>query len=121
MERLNSVQLCTSTHFYQTALCTYMQAPYCHVIIVVTAFLHGVVSERISVLLSDLQPLECRIFSSQTEEMHAQLLPVSEGEGLGERDLDYSLEGYSHFGEFQALMRKWINREVIHLLHAARL
>ena len=47
------------------------------------------------------------MFCSQPEEMHAQLLPMEEGEGL-----DYGLEGYSHYGEFQALMRKWINREV---------
>ena len=75
--------------------------------IVVSDFLHGVTSKRISELLSGLQPLECHIFCSQSEEMHAQLIPMTEGEGL-----DYSLEGYSHFGEFQALMRKWINREV---------
>ena len=47
------------------------------------------------------------MFCSQSEEMHAQLLPMAEEEGVG-----YSLEGYSHYGEFQALMRKWINREV---------
>ena len=81
-------------------------------IVVVSTFLHGLVNKKISGLLSDLQPLECHVFSSQTEEMHAQLIPVSEGEGLGKTGLDYGLEGYSHFGEFQALMRKWINREV---------
>ena len=85
-----------------------MQAPYCHVVVIVTEFLHGVVSNRISRLLSDLQPLECQVFCSQSEEMHAQLVPMGEGEGL-----DYTLGGYSHFGEFQALMRKWINREVL--------
>ncbi len=88
------------------------QAPYCHVIIVLTSFLHGSISERISKLLSDLQPLECHVFCSQSEIMHAQLIPVSEGAGLEGGDTDYGLEGYSHFGEFQALMRKWINREV---------
>lgn len=76
-------------------------------VIVVSDFLHGSVSQQISQLLSDLQPLECHVFCSQSEEMHAQLIPMSEGEGL-----DYSLGGYSHFGEFQALMRKWISREV---------
>ena len=76
-------------------------------VIVVCSFLHGSISERISSLLSDLQPLECHVMCSQSEEMHAQLIPMSEGEGL-----DYGLEGYSHFGEFQGLMRKWINREV---------
>jgi hypothetical protein len=74
----------------------------------VSTFLHGAVSERVSAVLSDLQPLECHLFCSQSEEMHAQLIPVSGGDGL-----DYSLDGYSHFGEFQALMRKWIDREVM--------
>ena len=78
-------------------------------VIVVSSFLHGTISKRISSLLSDLQPLECHVFCSQTEEMHAQLIPVTEG---NQEELDHALEGYSHFGEFQALMRKWINREV---------
>ena len=62
-------------------------------------------------LLSDLQPLECHIFCSQPEEMHAQLLPISREMELG-NDTGCGFDGYSHFGEFQALMRKWINREV---------
>ena len=46
--------------------------------------------------------------------MHAQLLPVSDdvSVGGGEDRQDHGLGDYSHFGEFQALMRKWINREV---------
>lgn len=85
------------------------QAPYCHVVIVISSFLHGSISKRISSLLSELQPLECHVFCSQTEEMHAQLIPMTEGAQEGH---NYAPEGYSHFGEFQALMRKWINREV---------
>ena len=80
-------------------------------IIIVSSFLHGPISERIAKILSDLQPLECHVFTSQSEEMHAQLIPMLEGEVLG-NESGQGLESYSHFGEFQALMRKWINREV---------
>ncbi len=46
--------------------------------------------------------------------MHAELLPVGSGgrEGGGGDVEQHGLQGYSHFGEFQALMRKWINRDV---------
>ena len=83
------------------------QAPYCHVVVVVTTFLHGRCSERLSSLLSELQPLQCHAFCSQPEGMHAELVPMP-GEGAGQD----KGEGYSYYGEFQALMRKWINREV---------
>ena len=78
--------------------------------IVVTSFLHGRTSERIARLLSDLQPLECHVFCSQSEEMHSELIPMpneEEGEGQG-----VGLGAYSHYGEFQALLKKWTNREV---------
>ena len=77
--------------------------------IVVTSFLHGRTSKRISLLLSDLQPLECHVFCSQSEEMHSELIPMpSEEEGAGPG----APAGYSHYGEFQALLKKWTNREV---------
>lgn len=79
-------------------------------VIVVTSFLHGKIAERISRLLSDLQPLECHVFCSVSETMHAEALPVVGGEEAGGPGDQYN--GYSHYGEFQALMRKWINREV---------
>lgn len=81
-------------------------APYCHVVMVVTSFLHGKIAERIAHLLSDLQPLECHVFCSVSEGMHAEAFPVV-GKGAEEDPLN----GYSHYGEFQALMRKWISRE----------
>eukprot|EP00731_Ephydatia_muelleri_P024916 Em0016g1187a len=83
-------------------------APYCHVVIVVTSFLHGKIAERISRLLSDLQPLECHVFCSVSEGMHGEAFPVADSREPGEAPLS---AGYSHYGEFQALMRKWINRE----------
>ena len=62
-------------------------------------------AEAIAALLSDLQPLECHVFCSLSEAMHEEYVPLGEaGEGGEER--------YSHYGEFQALIRKWINREV---------
>ena len=77
--------------------------------IVVSSFLHGRTSEKIARLLSDLQPLECHVFTSQSEEMHSELVPMPREEevegGAGDG-------GYSHFGEFQALLKKWTNREV---------
>lgn len=79
--------------------------------IVVTSFLHGRTSERISGLLSDLQPLECHVFCSQSEEMHSELIPMPSGEEEG-AELG-GAAGYSHYGEFQALLKKWMNREVI--------
>lgn len=78
-------------------------------VIVVTSFLHGKIAERISRLLSDLQPLECHVFCSVSEGMHAEAIPVGGKEAEEPGD---PLNGYSHYGEFQALMRKWINREV---------
>lgn len=91
----------------------FLQAPYCHVVIIVSSFLHGNTSQRISALLSDLQPLECQVFSSQSEDMHAELLPMAAGISAGrQQQQQHGLEGYSHYGEFQALMRKWISREV---------
>lgn len=91
-----------------------LQAPYCHVVLVVTAFLHGRCGQKISQLLSDLQPLECHVFCSQPEAMHSQWVPMPGGEGGEEEDT------YSHYGEFQALMRKWINREVSLILDCPR-
>ena len=64
----------------------------------------GPCAERISHLLTDLQPLVVHLFCSVSEELHTELVPVAE-EGEDGR-------GYSHYGEFQALMRKWIDREV---------
>ena len=90
--------------------CCCMQAPYCHVVLVVTSFLTGRCSVRISRLLSDLQPLECHVFCSQPEIMHSQWVPMPGGEE--EEEEEGSFGTYSHYGEFQALMRKWINREV---------
>ena len=93
----------------------FWQAPYCHVVIVVTSFLHGRTSERISQLLSDLQPLECHVFCSQSEEMHSELIPMpseEEEEELGAGLGSATASGYSHYGEFQALLKKWTNREV---------
>ena len=87
------------------------QAPYCHVVIVVTSFLHGRTSERISQLLSELQPLECHVFCSQSEEMHSELIPMSGEIEVGGVEGVVTTE-YSHYGEFQALLRKWTNREV---------
>ena len=51
------------------------------------------------------------MFCSQSEEMHSELIPMpsegeEEGAGLGDA------AGYSHYGEFQALLKKWTNREV---------
>ena len=50
------------------------------------------------------------MFCSQSEEMHSELIPMPSGEeewaGLG------GMAGYSHYGEFQALLKKWTNREV---------
>ena len=105
----------TYTHMH-THICTHVwlhmcthayQAPYCHVVIVVTSLLRGSCSEKVAGLLSSLQPLECHLFCSRSEAMHEEAVPLGgmEGEGEGEG-------GYSHYGEFQALMRKWINREV---------
>ena len=80
-------------------------------VIVVTSFLHGRTSEKISQLLTDLQPLECHVFCSQSEEMHSELIPMpGEIEGGGVEGV--ATTGYSHYGEFQALLRKWTNREV---------
>lgn len=87
-----------------------MQAPYCHLVLVVTSFLTGQCSARISRLLSDLQPLECHVFCSQPEIMHSQWVPMPGGEE--EQEEEGSVGTFSHYGEFQALMRKWINREV---------
>ena len=81
-----------------------LQAPYCHVVIVVTTPLLGTCAERISSLLTDLQPLFVHLFCTVSEALHAELVPVGGEEG--------SEGGYSHYGEFQGLMRKWINREV---------
>ena len=96
--------------------CCYMQAPYCHVVLVVTSFLTGRCSVRISRLLSDLQPLECHVFCSQPEIMHSQWVPMPGGE---EEEKEGSFGTYSHYGEFQALMRKWINREVSAYLYTS--
>ena len=81
------------------------KAPYCHVVIVVSSPLLGACAERVASLLTELQPLESHLFCSVSEALHAELVPVDE-EGGGEGG------SYSHYGEFQALMRKWINREV---------
>ena len=78
--------------------------------IVVTSFLHGCTLEKMSQLLSDLQPLECHMFCSQSEEMHSELIPMPSGEEEG-AELG-GVAGYSHYGEFQALLKKWTNREV---------
>lgn len=45
------------------------QAPYCHVVVVVSSFLHGLTSQQVSGLLSDLQPLECHVYCSQSEDI----------------------------------------------------
>ena len=97
--------------------CCYMQAPYCHVVLVVTSFLTGRCSVRISRLLSDLQPLECHVFCSQPEIMHSQWVPMPGGQE--EEEEEGSFGTYSHYGEFQALMRKWINREVSAYLYTS--
>ncbi len=88
-------------------------------VIVVTSFLHGRCSERIAALLSSLQPLECHVFTSLPEAVHAEWIPMPGGErgrggGWGSEGEEEEGEGerYSHYGEFQALMRKWISREV---------
>ena len=112
---------------YLVANWLYIQAPYCHVVIVVTEFLHGACSEAIAQLLSSLRPLECHVFCGVAESLHAEWIPMPAaptsslvgggrgggGEGgreLGEREEE---EGqYSHYGEFQALMKKWMDREV---------
>ena len=73
---------------------------------VVTSPLLGACAERVAALLTELQPLECHLFCSVSEELHAELVPVEEG-------------GYSHYGEFQALMRKWISREVVFMYHTS--
>ena len=78
----------------------FSQAPYSRVVIIVTTPLIGRCAERIASLLSDLQPLECHVFCSESEAIHNEHIPMA-----GE-------EEYSHYGEFQALMKKWINREV---------
>lgn len=97
--------MCSVTHIVVSP-----QAPYCHVVIVVTSFLYGKIAERISRLLSDLQPLECHVFCSVSEGMHEEAFPVADTrDPAGEGPLNAE---YSHYGEFQALMRKWINREV---------
>ena len=105
------------------------QAPFCHVVIVVTRFLHGTCSEAISRLLLSLQPLECHVFCGLSEPLHAEWIPIqplsgvtATGQGEEEkkkkREEEEEEEGeegeglFSHFGEFQALMKKWINREV---------
>ena len=102
----------------------YIQAPYCHVVIVVTEFLHGACSEAIAQLLSSLRPLECHVFCGVAESLHAEWIPmpaaptsylVGGGGGEGERELGEREEEeghYSHYGEFQALMKKWMDREV---------
>ncbi len=99
------------------------QAPYCHVVIVVTTFLHGRCSERIADLLSSLQPLECHVFTSLHEAIHAEWIPMPGGErrqgGGWSSEGEDEEEQYSHYGEFQALMRKWISREVGHRVGVA--
>lgn len=47
--------------------------------------------------------------------MHSELIPMpneEEGEGLGAELVGPAAAGYSHYGEFQALLKKWTNREV---------
>ena len=74
---------------------------------VVTSFLHGACSERVASLLSALQPLQCHVFCSRSEQMHREWLPMPE-----EGEEEEGGVAFSHFGEFQALMRKWISRQV---------
>lgn len=92
------------------------QAPYSCVVIVVTSFLHGACSKGISHVISDLQPLECHVFSSKSEQLHSELVPMPGGgvKGAVGRgwDSDSGADEYSHYGEFQALLRKWMSREV---------
>ncbi|XP_064398020.1 sec1 family domain-containing protein 2-like isoform X2 [Halichondria panicea] len=77
-------------------------APYSCVVFVVTSFLTGECSTRINQLLADLQPLHCHVFTTHSQHLHDQWTPMPGG----------GVDGtYSHFGEFQALLRKWINRE----------
>ena len=80
-----------------------LQAPYCHVVMVVTTPLLGTCAERISSLLTDLQPLFVHLFCAVSEALHAELVPIDE---------DCPEGGYSHYGEFQGLMRKWIRLKV---------
>ena len=45
--------------------------------------------------------------------MHSELIPMpSEEEGHGAELGGAATAGYSHYGEFQALLKKWTNREV---------
>lgn len=85
------------------------QAPYCHVVIVSTKPLIGRCAERIAALLSDIHPLECHVFCSLSESMHEMYTPLKEGVA---NDDEGDENGYSHYGEFQAMMKKWIKREV---------
>ena len=55
------------------------------------------------------------MFCSQSEEMHSELIPMpseEEEEELGVGLGSAAVAGYSHYGEFQALLKKWTNREV---------
>lgn len=84
-------------------------------VVVVTSFLHGTCSKRIAHFMSDLQPLECHVFSSKSEQLHSEWIPMPGGDvrgvdGGGWESGDSNQ--YSHYGEFQALIRKWISREV---------
>ena len=72
-------------------------------IIVCTSPLIGQCAERIAAVLSDIQPLECHVFCSVSESMHEEFVPIREQGGCG----------YSHYGEFQAMIKKWIRREVL--------
>ena len=87
-------------------------------VVVVTSFLHGACSKAISQVLLSLQPLECHVFCGLSESLHAEWIPLhgdEEEEDGGEK----GEEGmFSHFGEFQALMKKWIRREVCKYVHA---
>ena len=83
--------------------------------IVSTKPLIGRCAERIATVLSDIQPLECHVFCTVSESMHEEYTPLkSGGEGGNEGDLGL---GYSHYGEFQAMIRKWIKREVYNYTH----
>ena len=78
-------------------------------VIVTTSPLIGHCAERIATLLSDIQPLECHVFCSVSESIHEEYIPM--GGVSGDKGGDEE-QVYSHYGEFQALMRKWIKREV---------
>ena len=51
------------------------------------------------------------MFCSLSEEMHSELIPMP-GDGMMGEEGGTVTAGYSHYGEFQALLKKWTTREV---------